>query len=123
MTHSTVIVKPSTVVDLMATADTIERLGLGRNDYMDVDGHVCILGAMRVVAFGGVSDDQYEGTGPNWDRYVDMSIVLGHYLHAIGNKAFALCGESSSAWSDRSDQDTVVKALRGAASSAIRLGI
>lgn len=110
---------------LNKAADLIEQRGHSHGRYIDIDGAVCALGAVR-VACGAPVVPKYVGVG----YMLDMSAVDADVNGMMTARRALLCYlnehaddydpvfDSIPKWNDRNDAETVINALRSAALTA-----
>lgn len=106
---------------LNKAADLIVDRGHNKGAYVNDQGNVCALGAIRLVCGGTVDSCQFSPSG--WTVSIDETVkiytvhevskALRNYLR--GDPDWNNFSDSVPSWNDRNDKDAVVRALRGAA--------
>lgn len=105
---------------LTKAADEIDKRGHAHNSYVNAQGEVCAIGAMRLVLGGVIEDCAWSHSGLTVNlgniEYENVWNARNHlfdYLRAHGQ--IKPMSDSIPNWNDRSDKDTVVSAMRAAA--------
>jgi len=103
----------------LGVADLIERRGLARDYYLDLqsplpphEAPVCLLGAMALVCGyppEAWEDDPDSFRSPSWRLVLDTADALIDWLALDHDEAYT---ESLGRWSDERDAATVVAELR-----------
>lgn len=110
---------------LNKAADLIDQRGHSHGTYVDSNGAVCALGAVRITCgatvipkfFGGGYTLDMGMANENFDAIRNARRALHHYLRASSHD-YDLLSDSIPNWNDRNDKETVVNALRSAALTA-----
>lgn len=90
---------------LLKAADLIEQRGWTKDRFENVDGNLCMIGAMRVAVFGKVA----------WNHSISTrDLTMAH------NKLDKFLGRSAARWNDRSAgyKEEVIAKLREVATTA-----
>lgn len=105
---------------LNTAADIIEKRGHGHHFYMNNDGNVCAVGAIRLACGAPVTDS----ADPRAELKFHIDVFASTYDDSAAQEARRTLADhlnidemvySVVEWNDIQDKDTVVRALREAA--------
>lgn len=109
---------------LKKAADLIVDRGHNKGAYVNEEGNVCALGAIRLACGGTVDSCQFSPSG--WSVSIDQTVQI-YMVHQVsralrnylrGDPDWNNFSDSIPSWNDRSDKETVVNALRSAAKNS-----